>query len=89
MQVKSLYPGMQFAIAYKAFQRIYKFGGQPLVYAALDANAKDRYEAVFGKKHARTLMQVTAEYTQNTRPRHTVCGMDSFNSLPLKFPQRL
>ena len=49
---------MQFAVAYKAFQRIYKFGGQPLVYAALDQAAKERYEAIFGKKHAKTLMQV-------------------------------
>jgi len=59
-KVKSLFPGMQFAVAYKAFQRIYKFGGQPLVYAALDANAKDKFEAVFGTKHARTLMQASA-----------------------------
>lgn len=27
-KLKSLFPGMQFAVAYKGFQRIYKFGGQ-------------------------------------------------------------
>eukprot|EP00240_Pyramimonas_obovata_P013221 CAMPEP_0118921156 /NCGR_PEP_ID=MMETSP1169-20130426/521_1 /TAXON_ID=36882 /ORGANISM="Pyramimonas obovata, Strain CCMP722" /LENGTH=247 /DNA_ID=CAMNT_0006861831 /DNA_START=230 /DNA_END=973 /DNA_ORIENTATION=+ len=59
-RVMSLYPGMQFAVAYKAFQRIYKFGGQPLVYAAMDRNFKESFENTFGKKHSKTMMQATA-----------------------------
>lgn len=59
-KLKSLFPGMQFAVAYKGFQRIYKFGGQPLVYAALDRNVKDQYVNMFGHKYARTLMQASA-----------------------------
>jgi hypothetical protein len=59
VRMKSLYPGLEFAVAYKAFQRIYKFGGQPLVYAAMDANGKEHFEGAFGK-HAKTMMQATA-----------------------------
>lgn len=59
-RLMSLYPGMQFAVAYKAFQRIYKFGGQPLVYAAMDRNFKESFENTFGKKHSKTMMQATA-----------------------------
>eukprot|EP00976_Prorocentrum_cordatum_P064775 1177623-Prorocentrum_minimum.AAC.1 len=59
-RIVSLYPGMQFAVAYKAFQRIYKFGGQPLVYAAMDNGMKEQFEGAFGKKHSKTMMQASA-----------------------------
>mmetsp|Transcript_236 Transcript_236/g.319 ORF Transcript_236/g.319 Transcript_236/m.319 type:complete len:298 (-) Transcript_236:65-958(-) len=59
-KARSLFPGLQFAVYYKGFQRIYKFGGQPLVYAALDRSVRDQYESMFGPKHARTMMQASA-----------------------------
>ncbi|MHB1949818.1 MAG: MC/SLC25 family protein [Gammaproteobacteria bacterium] len=55
-KIGSLYNGFKQAIAYKALQRIYKFGGQPLVKSTLRDYAGDEINAVFGKKYGKVML---------------------------------
>ena len=50
-KVKYLYPGSQFAIAYKILQRVYKFAGQPIVRKQMEqAGVTDALKPVCGKR---------------------------------------
>jgi len=51
---KSLFPGFKFALGYKVLQRTYKFGGQPVVYDAINSTplkqfAHNNIGDVYGK----------------------------------------
>jgi hypothetical protein len=52
-----LFPGIGFGFAYKITQRIYKFGGQPIVNDYLVDNHAESFRNVFGTSAAPTLMQ--------------------------------
>lgn len=52
----SLFPGLGFGAAYKVLQRVYKFGGQPVVLDALSRRWGDNVEERFGRKTGRTLL---------------------------------
>jgi hypothetical protein len=56
----SLFPGLGFGAGYKITQRIYKFGGQPVVRDLLENNYSKSFESVFGKRNAKTIMYATA-----------------------------
>lgn len=59
-QVVSIYQGGLRAVAYKGVQRIYKFGGQPIVKSALHKSIGGRIEERFGKKHGKVLIEAIA-----------------------------
>ena len=54
----SLFPGLGFAASYKILQRIYKFGGQPVVREYL-MKYKQPFEDIFGKRY-KVWMDATA-----------------------------
>ncbi|ORZ41358.1 mitochondrial carrier domain-containing protein [Catenaria anguillulae PL171] len=56
----SLFPGLGFAAGYKVLQRVYKFGGQPIVKDYIKSNHGETFKRVFGEKSARTWMEATA-----------------------------
>ncbi|RHY22334.1 hypothetical protein DYB28_003726 [Aphanomyces astaci] len=56
----SLFPGVGFAAGYKISQRIYKFGGQPVVKDYITKHHKQTFVDVFGDAHAKTFMHATA-----------------------------
>ncbi|KAI9187556.1 high copy suppressor of abf2 [Blastocladiella emersonii ATCC 22665] len=56
----SLFPGLGFAAGYKVMQRVYKFGGQPVVKDYIKSNHGDAFRRIFGDKSARTWMEATA-----------------------------
>ena len=56
----SLFPGIGFGAGYKIIQRIYKFGGQPIVRDWIRNNYSKQFEDVFGKRNAKTIMYATA-----------------------------
>lgn len=56
----SLFPGLGFGAGYKITQRIYKFGGQPVVRDLIEKNYSKNFENVFGKRNAKTIMYATA-----------------------------
>ena len=56
----SLFPGIGFGAGYKVTQRIYKFGGQPIVRDWISKNHSDKFESLFGKRNAKTIMYATA-----------------------------
>lgn len=57
---KSLFPGFGFAAGYKISQRIYKFGGQPVIADLLDRRYGNQFRSTFGDKRGRSLQQATA-----------------------------
>lgn len=60
-KLHSLYSGLSFGALYKITQRVYKFGGQPLVKQRLENSAISHYyEMKVGKKHADALLRATA-----------------------------
>jgi hypothetical protein len=56
----SLFPGLGFAAAYKISQRIYKFGGQPVVVDFLKGNFSGYFHRQFGDRNAKPLMHAVA-----------------------------
>lgn len=56
----SLFPGLGFGAGYKITQRIYKFGGQPIVRDLIEKNYSKNFESAFGKRNAKTIMYATA-----------------------------
>ena len=57
---RSLFPGLGFAAGYKVSQRIYKFGGQPVVKDYMTKNHSDTFKNLFGDRNAKTMMHATA-----------------------------
>ncbi|CEG37289.1 mitochondrial gtp gdp carrier protein 1 [Plasmopara halstedii] len=57
---RSLFPGLGFAAGYKVSQRIYKFGGQPVVKDYMIKNHASFFEQTFGERNAKTMMHATA-----------------------------
>jgi len=58
---RALYPGVSFGIAYKISQRVYKFGGQPLVKDFLKKSSyADFLCERFGSKKSRIMLEATA-----------------------------
>lgn len=56
----SLFPGLGFGAGYKITQRIYKFGGQPIVRDWIVKNYSNSFESTFGKRNSKTIMYATA-----------------------------
>jgi len=56
----SLFPGLGYAAAYKVLQRMYKYGGQPVVRDFLAKNYGDNFDSTFGKGNGKTIMHATA-----------------------------
>lgn len=57
---RSLFPGLGFAAGYKISQRIYKFGGQPVVKDYMTKNHSETFKNLFGDRNAKTMMHATA-----------------------------
>ncbi|RLN90195.1 hypothetical protein BBJ28_00001862, partial [Nothophytophthora sp. Chile5] len=57
---RSLFPGLGFAAGYKVSQRIYKFGGQPVVKDYITKNYSSYFQSTFGERNAKTMMHATA-----------------------------
>ncbi|KAG2765591.1 hypothetical protein JG687_00004383 [Phytophthora cactorum] len=57
---RSLFPGLGFAAGYKVSQRIYKFGGQPVVKDYMTKNHASFFEHTFGERNAKTMMHASA-----------------------------
>jgi len=56
----SLFPGIGFGAVYKILQRVYKFGGQPVLKDKLTASYGAEVEHKFGRDNGRTLLSATA-----------------------------
>jgi hypothetical protein len=56
----SLFPGIGFGAAYKILQRVYKFGGQPVVLDAMTKRYGETFDETFGHKTGRTLLSATS-----------------------------
>eukprot|EP00594_Rhizosolenia_setigera_P008334 CAMPEP_0178958646 /NCGR_PEP_ID=MMETSP0789-20121207/11760_1 /TAXON_ID=3005 /ORGANISM="Rhizosolenia setigera, Strain CCMP 1694" /LENGTH=318 /DNA_ID=CAMNT_0020641379 /DNA_START=53 /DNA_END=1009 /DNA_ORIENTATION=- len=63
MKLKSLFPGIGFGAAYKILQRVYKFGGQPVVldhmenrFSSSSRECDDYLEQTFGTKGKKTFL---------------------------------
>ena len=56
----SLFPGVGYGAAYKILQRVYKFGGQPVVLDYMTKNYGADFDERFGHKTGRTLLSVTS-----------------------------
>jgi hypothetical protein len=56
----SLFPGVGFGAVYKVLQRVYKFGGQPVVREWMQTNHGDWFETHYGPKMGKTLVSATA-----------------------------
>uniref|UniRef100_A0A6S9FYM8 Mitochondrial carrier protein n=1 Tax=Ditylum brightwellii TaxID=49249 RepID=A0A6S9FYM8_9STRA len=56
----SLFPGIGFGAAYKILQRVYKFGGQPVVVDMLKEKYGSDFDAKFGPNLGRTMISATA-----------------------------
>lgn len=59
-KLSSLFPGVGFGAAYKILQRVYKFGGQPVVKDLLDDRYGQDFEGRFGHKMGKTMISATA-----------------------------
>jgi hypothetical protein len=55
-KVGSLFPGVGFGAAYKICQRVYKFGGQPILKDKLSRNYGTEFEERFGRQNGRTMI---------------------------------
>jgi hypothetical protein len=56
----SLFPGIGYGAGYKVLQRVYKFGGQPFVNSFFVKNFSSQFSAIFGERHAKTVMYAFA-----------------------------
>jgi hypothetical protein len=56
----SLFPGLGYAAGYKVLQRIYKYGGQPVVRDYLTVHYGSDFEKAFGKKTGKAILHSTA-----------------------------
>ncbi|KAJ1901661.1 high copy suppressor of abf2 [Kickxella alabastrina] len=56
----SLFPGLGYAAGYKVAQRMYKFGGQPVVRDLLDKNYNQTFTRAFGERNGKAIMHATA-----------------------------
>lgn len=56
----SLFPGFGFAAGYKILQRVYKFGGQPIVKEALESKFEKQFSAFAGPKLSKPLLHACA-----------------------------
>lgn len=56
----SLFPGIGFGAAYKILQRVYKFGGQPVVLDFMTKRYGADFDERFGHKTGRTLLSATS-----------------------------
>lgn len=56
----SLFPGVGYGGAYKILQRMYKFGGQPVLLDAMTKRFGSDVDERFGHKTGRTLLSATA-----------------------------
>ncbi|OAA67158.1 Mitochondrial carrier domain protein [Niveomyces insectorum RCEF 264] len=56
----SLFPGLGYAAGYKVLQRVYKYGGQPVVRDYLAAHHGKAFENAFGAKTGKAIMHSTA-----------------------------
>lgn len=59
-KVGSLFPGIGFGAAYKILQRVYKFGGQPVLLDKMTTRYGPEFDEKFGHKNGRTLLSATA-----------------------------
>lgn len=55
-KVGSLFPGVGFGAAYKILQRVYKFGGQPILKDKLTVQYGDQFREHFGHENGRTII---------------------------------
>ncbi|PVU99890.1 hypothetical protein BB559_000312 [Furculomyces boomerangus] len=56
----SLFPGMGYAAGYKILQRIYKFGGQPVVRDFLTVRFGTDFSRAFGERNGKAILHATA-----------------------------
>lgn len=56
----SLFPGVGFGAVYKVLQRVYKFGGQPVVKDKLSTVYGNEFEKRFGRENGRALLSACA-----------------------------
>lgn len=56
----SLFPGLGYAAGYKVAQRVYKFGGQPVVRDFLDRHYRQSFTRVFGDRNGKAMLHATA-----------------------------
>ncbi|KAJ1822172.1 high copy suppressor of abf2 [Coemansia sp. RSA 2671] len=56
----SLFPGLGYAAGYKVAQRIYKFGGQPVVRDMLERQSGQWFTRTFGERNGKAMMHATA-----------------------------
>ncbi|KAI9499825.1 high copy suppressor of abf2 [Coemansia spiralis] len=56
----SLFPGLGYAAGYKVAQRVYKFGGQPVVRDYLDRHHRQAFTRAFGDRNGKAIMHATA-----------------------------
>ncbi len=59
-KVVSLFPGIGFGAAYKILQRVYKFGGQPVVLDWMTKYLGHDFDNLFGHKMGHTLLSATS-----------------------------
>lgn len=59
-KIRSLFPGIGFGASYKILQRVYKFGGQPIVKDWIKARHGTDFDARFGPTTSKTLMSAIA-----------------------------
>jgi len=56
----SLFPGVGFGAAYKILQRVYKFGGQPVLKDIMTVKYGDAFEDRFGHTNGRIMIAATS-----------------------------
>lgn len=56
----TLFPGLGYAAGYKVLQRVYKYGGQPVVNDYLTQNFASTYTNLFGPKTGKAMLSATA-----------------------------
>lgn len=56
----SLFPGIGFGACYKILQRVYKFGGQPMLRDWMKEHYGENFDSQFGPKLGKTLVSATA-----------------------------
>jgi len=56
----SLFPGLGYGAGYKILQRVYKFGGQPIVRDAMTKSFGDSFANTFGEKKGKALLYAFA-----------------------------
>ncbi|KAI9919101.1 hypothetical protein PsorP6_011421 [Peronosclerospora sorghi] len=71
---RHLFTGLVFAAGYKVSQRIYKFGGEPVVKKYMTTNYARCFEHTFGERNANTMMHATTG---------SIIGISEISLLPL------